>query len=188
MGLLDQNDEREAAAKQAIRLAAHMTLPVVARSLTHEELIGQQRTLVRWCVFGAAAITIGLLAAVWSELLRTPWKVTVVIAPALLLLGVPLLLILRWHRRRERTYRDPELSLRIDADGLTVTKADAVHAIPWSAIHATVEFYSGRSGIQFVGATVQSPVGPIRLDNDIFEHGRDAAIAIVGGLHGRAVG
>ncbi len=186
--LLDQDGEREAAAKQAVRLAASMTLPVVARSLTHEELIGQQRTLVRWCVLGAAIITIGLIAAVWSELLRTPWKVSIIIAPALLLLGVPLLLIVRWHRRRARTYRDPQLSIRVEADGLTITKAGIAHAIPWSAIRATVECYSGRSGIQFVGATVQSPVGAFRLDNDIFENGRWAAVAIVGGLHNRRVG
>ena len=182
MGLLDHDEAREDAAGQAVRLAGQVSLPIVARSLTHEELISRQRRLVRWCAIGVAAILILLLAAVSGEIARAPWKVLAIVAPAMLLLGLPLLLAIRWHRQQARTYRDPGLSVRVDADGLIVANAAGRHAIAWPAIQARVDYFSGRGGIRFVGTTVESPLGAIRLDNDLYRNGRDAAAAVVRGM------
>ena len=172
------------AAAQALKLAARLTLPIEARSLTHAELSGRQRRVVRFMAIGVAVVAVALLAAVAGELRETPWKVLAILAPTALIGGLPLLLAVRWHRQRADGYRDPGVHVRVDEAGIAIRGAAASHTLGWSEIDAKVESFTGRGGIQFLGATVTSPLGPIRLDDDYYANGRNAAAAVVRGMHG----
>jgi hypothetical protein len=173
------------AAEQALRLAGELALPVEARSLSHAELTGRQRRLIRFMTIGLVLVAVALLAAVAGELRETPWKALAILAPTALIGGLPLLLAVRWHRQRAHEYRDPGIHVRVDEAGIVIRSAAAAHALGWSEIDAKVESFTGRGGIQFVGATLTSPLGPIRLDNDYYANGRNAAAAVIRGMHGR---
>lgn len=186
MAWFDEDSVARQAAAQAVRLADRLTLPVEARSLTREELARRERVVVRWMAIGLAAITAALLAGVWGELQEAPSKALAILMPTVLLLGLPLLLAVRWARHRARHYRDPGIAVTVDRHGVVVRNAAQRHAIGWLEIDAKVESFSGRNGIRFVGVTVKSPLGPIRLDNDFYLNGRDAAAAILGFMQGGA--
>ncbi len=173
---MDPTDE---AVGQADRLGAALALPIEARSLTEEELSRRQRRLIGWMAIGIAMITIALVAAVAGELRAAPLKLLAILGPIALLLGLPLLLAMRWHKAQARAYRDPGIRIRVDEDGIIVASAEASHAIGWARMQARILSFAGRRGVRFVGVTVESPLGPIRLDNDIYANGRDAAAAIV---------
>jgi hypothetical protein len=170
------------AREQAIELAATLTLPVTARSLTAAEVarIDRRYLPIILGIFFAAALPLLAIFAVAGA--SGPGSVAL-LAGAIATLGAILWLIARRRAAARRDYADPEIVVEIGSDKLILRAPGRIEELDYAAIKVELNFARIRSNSYFLGLILETPLGPLRLDDLWFEHGRTAAAALVGRMH-----
>lgn len=173
----------EQAREQALDLAATLTLPVTARSLTAAEIarIDRRYLPIILGIFIAAALPILAIFAVAGA--SGPGSVAIM-AAAIALLGTILWLIARGRAAGRRDYVDPQITVEVGADKLILRAPGRTEEIDFAGMEAKVNFVRIRGNSYFLGLILGTPLGELQLDDLWFEHGREAAAALAGRLPG----
>ena len=165
--------------QQALMLAEDLELPLTARSLSLDEIKARdwRRTLV-WL-----PILIGL---VWFLFLpmREPDRglgsnlallVTGAIGTIAVAVGWG------WHLRRGRRHIGPDADIEVSRDRITVHTPGEAHEIDYRDVEfgLTTEVVSKSGTRHFRGIVLETPVGPLHLQDQYFESGLEAAAAII---------
>lgn len=178
MGSFGSDRHVEESVEQAQKLAAQMTLPVTARSLTRSELVDQQRNIIG---LGALVIMLFLLFALFLVMnegggVRAFALVLILIAP----LG--LFVAGKARMARFAGYRDPRIRIVADEGGVAFTNEAGTQRVGWLGIEARVRFVVGKNdGVTFTGLGLESPLGRIGLEDERYRNGRNLAAAIIAG-------
>ncbi len=176
MGIFFEPVEARAAA-QALELAQGLALPVSARSRP----TGEMRS--KGCVLNVLIIFIGLvvaavLAAVLAGLgggLRGTIGLVLVVLVGLVAIDS----IRRGLKAGFSSYVDPELTIEAGSTGVTFKAPGGSRILAYDQVQAEIAAMAVRTSVRFVGLTLKSPLGPIKLDDAHFVNGRAAAAAIV---------
>jgi len=179
----------EQAREQALELATTLTLPITTRSLTAAEIAridGRYVPLIL-CIFLAFALPIFVFFAVAGG--QGPGPVAFV-AGAVALLGMMLWLFARRRARARSDYVDPGIVVEIGEEEMTLRAAGRAETLRYAYVKAEITFVRIRSNSYFTGLLVETPLGPLRLEELSFENGRNAAAALAGRMeaHGAALG
>jgi hypothetical protein len=185
----DLTAEDEQARQQAISLAGQRALPITARSMTAQEIAAIDR-LYYPAILGAYAIgAIGLLAALWFGGDGEGHGLFAIAASAALILSLPLWLLARSKAGRRQDYRDPGIAVDAGADGIairhpgsTIHIAYADAAIAGFIVQAAAAAKGARTRrVLFLGITLDTPLGPLAIENRSYKLGTRTAAAIVSG-------
>jgi hypothetical protein len=100
------------------------------------------------------------------------------------IVGVVVLNALAWRpfarrRRQLSKYRDPQISLEVRESGMVLRAPGHVHELRFAGAVYTPLFVSPRGGTHFWGIKLETPIGPLSIENTWFLSGRSAAGAIV---------
>jgi len=164
---------------QALALAATQTLPFSARSLTAAEVarIDGRAPAVLLGIYAAVAVPVLAIGALSGGL----GSGGIAIAGAFaVVLGAILWLIGRRRARRRSGYQDPQTVLEIGAEGLTLRSAGRIDAIPYPDAKVALNHVTMRGVPYFLGLVLETPTGPLRLDDTWFRPGRSAAAILLG--------
>lgn len=177
------------ARRQALEFAATLALPVTARSLTAAEVarVDGRYVPIILCIYFAVALPLLTIFAVAGA--EGPGSVAI-LAGVVALLGVVLWLVARRRAGARRGYRDPDIVVEIGADAMTLRAPGRVEALDYADARASVTFARIRRSSYFLGMVLESPLGPLRLEDLSFKPGRTAAAALAGRLeaHGALPG
>jgi hypothetical protein len=183
LGWFDHTDESEPAVQHALRIARDKALPATARSCTRAEFLGRFRKLaiIAGTIYGliGGGILLGLALDSGQES-----RGLLVMAASMLAIGALVIwLVIRWRFKRSSAYRDPEIAIDVGADGIIVRAAGGNHGMRWHEIEARPTWVKIKSNVHFIGLQVQSPFGPVQLDEQHYQNGHVAAALIVRGIH-----
>ena len=179
MGILFEPVEERAAA-QALELAQGLRLPVSARSRP----TGEMRS--KGCLLNLIVIFIGMvvavvLAAVLAGLgggMRGTIGLVLVVAVAIIALSA----VRKGLQSGFTGYIDPELTIEAGSAGVTFKGPAGSRAVGYGPIEAEILSMAVRHSVRFIGVRIESPFGPLKLDDAHFVNGRTAAAAIVLGV------
>lgn len=170
-------ERHQAAVAQALEIAARNPLPLTARSLTAAENRALQRRELG-CLFdgGATLLVIAPFTLLLSGDPAFAWAVApwcLGAAPLVWALGW----LLKW--RAGRGYADPRIEIEASDEALTVRRGGApTERIDYAAASVTV-----RPGAfdrnPFLAIVLDTPGGPVALDNSHFKRGRTTGAAIL---------
>ncbi len=180
------NSEDAQARQQAISLARRRPLPITARRMTPQEIATTDR-LFYPAILGVYAIgALGLLTALWFGGDRDSMPMLPIVA-IVLILFVPLWLFARWKAGRRQDYRDPginvdvgedEIAIRHPGSTIHIRYADAV--IPGFIVQGAALARGARTRrVLFLGITLNTPIGPLAIENRNYKLGTRTAAAIV---------
>ncbi len=160
--------------REALEIAGRHKLPQAARTYTKAEIRMRNRSN-RPALFGT--ITVLILAILWGMLeeledLDLLWAVGPYAIAAIPIIG---LIIFFWPRRGI-DYRDPRITVEAGDASLTIADPENEHVVDYST--AAFSIVRGLGG-RFDGIVLESPLGPLSLDNIGFKWGRTTAAAIV---------
>lgn len=180
------NAEDEQARQQAISLARRRPLPITARSMTPQEIAAIDRLFYPAIVGVYAVGATGLLAAAWFGGDRDSLPMLPIVAFVLILL-VPLWLFARSKAGRRRDYRDPGINVDVGEDeiairhpGSTIHIAYADAVIPGFIVQAAGLAKGARERrVLFLGITLNTPLGPLAIENRTYKLGTRTAAAII---------
>ena len=178
MGWFGSDRHVEESVEQAQRLAARMTLPVTARSLTRSEVADRQRN-----IFGLGALVVMVFLLFALFLVMNEGGGVLAFALVLILIA-PLGLFVAGKARMARFagYRDPRIRIEADGDGVAFTNEAGTQRVDWLDIEARVRFVVGKNdSVTFTGLGLDSPLGAIGLEDDWYRNGRSLAAAIIAG-------
>jgi hypothetical protein len=96
-------------------------------------------------------------------------------------------LVGRRRTRRRRDYRDPRITVEIGEGGAVVRGPGRVHELGYAAAVVAFNTVNLRGASHFMGLVLESPLGPLRLDDLWFKPGRTAAAALAGKLEQQGV-
>jgi hypothetical protein len=167
---------------QALELAGRTTLPLTARSLTEAEIarVDGRVVPVLLGLYLVPALPLLLIAA-FSGLGAGALALTA--AFAALLAG--LLWVVAHRRARARNfYRDPQAVLEIGTDAMTLRTPGHVDKLAYADTRFAVESVRLRGATYFLGLVLETPRGPLRLEDLWCKPGRTAAAAVVGRVEG----
>ncbi len=172
--------------REALEIAGRHKLPQAARTYTKAEIRMRNRSN-RPVLFGTIVVLI--LATLWGMLvdledLDLLWAVGPYAIGAIPIIG---LIIFFWPRRGI-DYRDPRITIEAGDSSVTIADPAKAHVVDYTA--AAFSLVRGLGG-RFEGIVLESPLGPLSLDNIGFKLGRTTAAAIVkkcddAGQHARA--
>jgi membrane protein implicated in regulation of membrane protease activity len=166
---------------QALALAARTELPLVARSLTAAVArIDGRATTVMLGIFGVFALPVLAIAAL-SGLTAGQLAITAVAAA---LLAALLWLLGRRRARARRAYLDPQIELEIGPDAMTLRRRGRVETLTYADARVAWKTATPRGVPYFLGLSLETPDGPLLLDDLWFRPGRTAAAAVVGRMEG----
>ncbi len=165
----------EQSVEQARTIAARLTLPVMARSLTRPELVDKHRNAI-----GIVIVFLMLFLVVALFVSLDDGRLTAFIL-LLMLVAVPALFVAGQMRmRRHRDYRDPRIRIEAGCDGLDFTNQAETQRMDWLSVEAKVRFVIGKGDhARFTGLRLDSPFGAIVLEDDWYRNGRNVAAAII---------
>jgi hypothetical protein len=165
----------EQSIEQAKKIAARLTLPVMARSLTRPELVDKHRNAIGIVVVFLLLFLVGALFFSLDD----GWLTNFILL--LMLVAVPALFVAGQMRmRRHRDYRDPRIRIEAGRDGLDFTNEAGTQRVDWLSVEAKVRFVIGKGDYaRFTGLRLDSPFGPIVLEDDWYRNGRNLAAAII---------
>ena len=83
------------------------------------------------------------------------------------------------RRRHLSDYRDPQISVEVRETGMTLRAPGHVHELPFAGAAYTPLWVNGRGGRHFWGIRLETPIGPLSIENTWFRSGRRASGAIV---------
>lgn len=176
----------EEARIQALELAATLTLPVTARSLTAAEIarIDGRYVPIILCIFFAFALPLLAIFAVASG--SGPGSVMIV-AGVMALIAALLWLIARRRARARADYLDPAIVIEIGAEGITLRAPGRIETLDYTEAKAGINYVRMRGATHFLGMALESPLGPLRLEDPSFKPGRTAAAALAGRMDAKGV-
>jgi hypothetical protein len=107
-----------------------------------------------------------------------------IVSAIVAVVGVGLANVFVWRpfarrRRQLRKYRDPQISVEVRETGMVVRAPGHVHELAFAGAVYTPLFVSPRGGTHFWGIKLETPIGPLSIENTCFNSGRRAAGAIV---------
>jgi hypothetical protein len=163
---------------QALALAARTPLPLVARSLTAAEVarIDGRATAVMLTIFGIFALPLLAIAA-FSGLTRGQLAIT---AAAVAFFAVILWLLGRRRARARRAYVDPQMELEIGPEAMILHRPGRVETLTYADARISWKTATPRGVPYFLGLSLETPDGPLPLDDLWFRPGRRAAAAVAG--------
>lgn len=156
----------QAALRQAVEIAGRNPLPVMARSLTKPEHIRAERSA-------------------WSLLLGVPALLLFLFPFYALLDGDVGLALALWAAawwlkwRAGRDYADPRIAVEATDEGLAFRAPGRFEQLAWADAAERITEVK-RRGDYFDGLALDSPIGPLALDNAHFKKGRTTAAAVYG--------
>ncbi len=183
MGIFFEPVEERAAA-QALELANGLDLPVIARSQKANVVRGKGCLLAGIVIalsIALAILVVALIAGIGARGGSAGWQAIGYV----LVLGFAFLCLSglrRGWRGRRSDYVDPELAIEAGAEGVTFSRPGASRSQSYGEIRAQVLSIAVRHSVRFLGLELQSPLGPIRLDDALFVNGRNTAAAILLGM------
>lgn len=170
---------------QALALAARTELPLVARSLTAAEVarIDGRATAVMLGIFGLFALPVLALAA-FSGLTAGQLAIT---AAAVAFFAAILWLLGRRRSRARRSYADPQVELEIGPDAMTLRRPGRVETLTYADARISWTTATPRGVPYFLGLSLETPDGPLLLDDLWFRPGRTAAAAVAGRMESERI-
>lgn len=177
--------EHEARA-QALAHARTLTLPVTARSLTGAEIarIDGRSVPILLGIFFAVALPLLVLFAVAEP--GRPGELALA-AAVVAGLGALLWLIGRRRASARSDYRDPQTMIELGTEAITLRAPGRLETLAYADAQIALEHVTLRNTTHFLGLVLQTPLGPLRLDDLWFKPGRNAAAALVGRLEAEGV-
>jgi hypothetical protein len=169
------------ALEQALNLAAKNPLPLIARSLTAEEVAAIDRRIYP-IVFGLYGVgVVGILLFAWFGTEQGDGAVFSIAAIVALVLLIPLGLFARFKAGRRKDYRDPMASIEASLDGVTIRSAGRTGRLDYREVVVAgfILLAGAKSRVLFLGVTLEGPFGPVRLENMAYKDGMITAAAIV---------
>ena len=166
--------------RQALHRPAGPALPVVARSLTAEEVAAMESKAGRLLL----PILLGMLWLFFLlPLLFGSDRQTQRLIPILFLLciaGTGLVVgAWFWRQQRRRVHCATPIRVEVGRDGIAVLAPGQVHLIPHAEAAYKVTTWTGEDVTFFLGILLETPIGPLHLQDGYFENGTDAADAIL---------
>lgn len=175
------------ARNQALAQARRERLPVTARSLTEKEVakIDGRAPAVLLGIYGLFAMPL-LAFLAFGGAARSLGALALGVAAALAMAAILWLVGRRWSRRRS-SYRDPLIEVEIGEHGASIRSPGRVDALDYAEAIVTFNVARVNRVGHFMGLVLESPLGPLRLDDLWFKPGRSAAAALAGRLEERGV-
>ncbi|WP_114954270.1 hypothetical protein [Sphingosinicella terrae] len=162
---------------QALAISTSHGLPITARSLTRREYIGAERKAWDF-VLGVPAFLLFLWP--FYSAFELDFDFAFRFGPWMIGAALILWAILFFARRRAgRGYVDPRTKVEVAEIGITFTEPGRRELVSWPAASLMMAETLHR-GDYFHGLRLDSPLGPIRLDNSHFKWGRTAAALLYG--------
>ena len=84
-----------------------------------------------------------------------------------------------WRQKRRRVHCGTPIRVEVREDGIEVLTLHETHLIPFAEAAYTFSTWSGEYLRFFLGIVLDTPVGRLRIEDGYFEHGTDAAEAIM---------
>ena len=88
-------------------------------------------------------------------------------------------LFLRSRGRKRRDYVDPQIVVEVKEAGLTLRAPGRMVELPYDSAGFSFNAPTAENATFFLGIVLESPFDPLRLDDQWFRPGRNAAAAIV---------
>ena len=155
-------------------------LPITTRTKSDAEA----RALVTWalpflvlCWVGFCVLSVAYLFEPGQPVLSA-----IIVLAALVAIGVGTAFVYPIFKRRGRdlrTYRDPRISLEVRETGMILRAPGHVHELPFAGAAYTPLWTTARGGTHFWGIRLETPIGPLSIENTRFRSGRRASGAIV---------
>jgi hypothetical protein len=169
---------RKEARADAIALARSMPLPVKARSLTGAEKAALKRLIIPVFMGVYAVLALFAVAILASDSGAFARQQLLIAVPVIAVIGA--LLWLGVRRIAGSGYVDPHMMVEVGEGGVTVRSPGRIDEIAYADAEVSFWAPSMRGRSHFLGLVLQSPIGPLRLDDRWFKPGRTAAAAIAG--------
>lgn len=164
---------------QALRIAGRQTLPVTARSLTAPEVSAIDRSMTRVGLGVFFVVVAAILVMIVLDSNPNRLETLAFVVPFVVLIGLPFWLFLRWHARKRRDYRDPQIVVEVQESGLTLRSPGRVAELAFAGADFAFIAPVSKGRSVFLGIVLESPLDPLRLDDRSFKAGSAAAAAIV---------
>lgn len=178
MGWFGNEGLEGAAVDAALKLAGRQELPVSARSLTRGELLDKHRAVIGFASLGLLAFFLFAMFLVADEGGALASAVVVIFLVA----AVAMFVAGRARMGRHAGYRDPRMTIEARADGVAFTGPDGTRTIGWPEIEASLSYAVGENRhVMFLGLKLESPFGPIPLEDGWYRNGQMLAAEIVQG-------
>jgi hypothetical protein len=104
------------------------------------------------------------------------------LAAAIAGLGALLWLFARRRGNARAGYRDPQIHVEIGPDAIGLSAPGRIETLSYAEAEIAFTCVTLRNTTSFLGLVLQSPLGPLRLDNLWFKPGQEAAAALAGRL------
>jgi preprotein translocase subunit YajC len=101
------------------------------------------------------------------------------ILPAILLGGIAVFLLARCYAKRRSDYVDPEISIEVGDRMVTLRKPGVVHQVDYRDVDFRLVTFKHRGTASFLGMIMQSPFGPLQLQDGWFKHGTAVGAAVI---------
>lgn len=95
--------------------------------------------------------------------------------------------VARKRARKRADYRDPLVEVEIAQTAAIVRSAGREFPLPYPTIRVRFTVYRHKGSTHFLGLVMESPLGPLRLDDSWFKPGRTVAAALAGRLDANGV-
>jgi len=164
---------------RALKLADKQTFPVTARSLTAAEVAAIDRSMVPIGLGFFLFFVFAILILLFFDSSPGSRETMAIVALFSLVLGLGLWLFLRSRGRKRREYRDPQIVVEVGEDGLTLRAPGRVNQLAFDSANFAFNATTMQNSTFFMGIVLESPFGPLRLDDLWFKPGKTAATAIV---------
>ncbi len=174
---IEQNPEL---LRQALKRAARLELPVVARSLTEAEVAAHERRGFSCAAYGLGLFVVWLPLALVFDGDPQRFRDALIVAPVSLLVLVGIAWALKWRRGRRSDYVDPKVVIEIGPERLLLTVGESVRDLGYDAAPERIAYLRSSRGMNFAGLVLDGPSRPIVLVNFDMLNGRDAAAALLG--------
>ena len=177
---------QQKAYRQAVSLGEKQVLPLTARSLTEKEVAAIDRRFypVILGIFWTGALPLLIGIHVYGD--PTEPNLFLIATTGALLLTVPLWLFARRKAGQRQDYRDPQITIEAGEHGIELRSTTHAVIIPYAdtkIISPILETVGGQKGaspaVLFLGITLESPGGPLQLENRHYKFGTRTAAAII---------
>jgi hypothetical protein len=84
-----------------------------------------------------------------------------------------------WHVRRRRRHCTRGVEVEVAPELITLRRDGQSHHLRYADVEFGLTRWTGKSGAHFEGIVLESPLGPLRLEQGYFDQGRAAAAAIL---------
>ena len=166
---------------EALARGAGVKLPFRARGLSAKEMGDYHARVDRFLVPLAVLAGWGFLVPFLSIARALDTVTYLLVGTAGTILGLTL-----WYRhvRRRRSHCTPDVRVEVAPDLITLRADGRVHALRYEDVEFKLKTWSTRSATHFGGIVLESPLGPLHLEDGYFKPGTNAAAAILRILNG----